>query len=177
MNKTYNFPCTRNASDVIRKQKEQAIYNPCKVCTLQKAFDNNNMLNNQSPLENQIIQYKNGMAQWVTISSDIQIISTTSGNVTSTIDTTSLNGIVFITPDAGSVTGRFFYLPVAPPIGFNITIKNTSSAAWNISTTETNALLYGPGTNTLTMGASGKIFFQYLGLVYTGGSYKPVWAA
>jgi len=64
MDKNIYFPCTHNASDVIRRQRDQAIYNPCRTCTLQKAMDNNNTLNNQGPSEGQVIQYINGSVQW-----------------------------------------------------------------------------------------------------------------
>ena len=64
MNKNFNFPCIHNASDVIRKQRDQAIYNPCVKCSLQQAVNNNNMLNNESPMEGQVITYTNGSVQW-----------------------------------------------------------------------------------------------------------------
>ena len=84
MDKKINFPCTHNASDVIRKNRDQAIYNPCRTCTLQRAVDNNNTLNGEGPEEGQVIQYTNGSVQW------------------HTINTTSNSGVTGVTGPDGS---------------------------------------------------------------------------
>jgi hypothetical protein len=212
MNKTFYFPCTHNASDVIRIQREQAIYNPCRTCSLQKAVDNNITLNNEAPSEGEVIQYKNGYVQWEKINvnsgltgpdgpagptglagptgmagptgASIQIIdSTYTGNVTSTIlDISSLYGIVFITPDTDASVGRIYYLPVIPPYGYTLSIRNCSSVNWIVVNTEViegvTGAIYGDGTGA-TLGINHSvnqtIDYKYLGAISIGGIVRSCW--
>lgn len=178
MNKVYNFPLTTNASDVIRRNREIAIYNPCNLCTLEKAILNNNILNNQLPLENQTLQYKNGVVQWTTISIVPQIISSITGDLSSSVSTSLLYGTVFITPDAGSAPNRTFHLPSSPLVGFTLTIKNCSSAIWNVVTDELNGKIYSSGTSAtygVTVGIDIVSNFKYLGIVNINNTNTPVW--
>lgn len=178
MNKVYNFPLTTNASDVIRRNREIAIYNPCNLCTLEKAILNNNILNNQLPSENQTLQYKNGTVQWTTISITPQVISSTTGDVSSSVSTSLLYGTVFITPDAGNTPNRTFTLPSSPLVGFTLNIKNCSYVPWNVVTSETNGKIYSSGTGTtygVIVGIDNHIHFKYLGIININNTNTPVW--
>ena len=110
----------------------------------------------------------------------VQVVSTTSGNVTTTIDPlVSRQGTVLISPDASTTAGRLYYLPIAPPIGFTITVKNCSGVTWNIVSLETNVIVFGANTGATNGvgigGTGGKAFFTYIGFNTIASVSRPVW--
>ena len=110
----------------------------------------------------------------------VQVVSTTSGNVTTTIDPlVNRQGTVLISPDAGTTAGRLYYLPIAPPIGFTITVKNCSGVTWNIVSLETDVIVFGSNVGASTGvgigGTGGKAFFTYIGFNTIAGVNRPVW--
>ena len=156
------------------------------------------IINGYAGTENQILTSGVSGISWKTITAfgntgstginftvSSQIVTSTSGNVNSNpINSSMLYAIVFIAPDAGGATGRLFNLPVTPPIGFTITIKNCSLAVWNIINTEVvsgnTGLVYGSGTGaTIGVGlpVNGKAFFQYLGVLNTTTGIRSCWMA
>jgi hypothetical protein len=155
MDKKNNFPCTHNASDIIRKQRDQAIYNPCRTCTLQRAMDNNNTLNNEVPSEGQSIQFINGSVQWKTI--------TNFGSGNGSIFQTGSTGFTSLSSSIGHTGSFTFNTPfiIEPTVMISANSANSCicTTTTTITSTEFSWRSYNP-TNT----ESGAYTVSYLAI-------------
>ena len=108
----------------------------------------------------------------------VQVINTTSGDVVSTIDPNAcITATLFISPTANQ-TGRKYILPTNCPIGFLLTIKNSSGVIWTFETESGIIYAYdSPCTNSFSIDTTVKCALQYLGNITTDGlTYHDAWS-
>ena len=126
-----------------------------------------------------------GGGGWGVVLPPLQIVNSTSGNVNYSLSLTATAvGYVWITPNALNAASRNLYLPINPPIGYTIHIRNNCPVAWlaTIDTSIANGSVYGSGTQTgsfagrnLTVATNATQILRYAGEVTIGTTVRTVW--
>jgi hypothetical protein len=108
----------------------------------------------------------------------VQIIESTSGDVTSTLDVSVPIGSVWISPNATDAANRTFILPDNAPAGYIVFVQNLSGAVWFIQSNMTNAIMYSTSTSTLNSIAinfNSTRYYRYMGQVTVNSVLRNVW--
>jgi hypothetical protein len=108
----------------------------------------------------------------------VQIIESTSGDVTSTLDVSVPIGSVWISPNATDASNRTFILPDNAPAGYIVFVQNLSGAVWFIQSNMTNAIMYSTSTSTLNYIAinfNSTRYYRYMGQVTVNSVLRNVW--
>ncbi len=96
----------------------------------------------------------------------VQVVET-SDQVTSTLPT-SVSGCVFISPAAGQGS---FLLPMKPPVGYTLFLRNNSGNEWTVKNTEPEGQIFGVGESSMVLANQQGCKLTYLGNVGNRASW------
>ncbi len=97
----------------------------------------------------------------------VQVVHTAE-EVSSTLST-SVSGCVFVSPAAGA-SGSFL-LPVNPPVGYTLYLRNNSGSAWTVKNTEPEGQIFGSGESSVVVANQQGCKLTYLGNVANRASW------